>query len=286
MISIIIIVKNDVAVENTIVHLLKANKSEKTEIIVIDASQGKLNFIKKKYPQVKWINFISKSFKKITIPDQRNVGIANAIGDIIVFIDANCIPTANWLKTLTKPIIEDKENIVAGLAKSSNKKTIHDTTHEFNKSKKYLNECPTINLAVKKDVFKKVGLFDVKFNYGSDVDFSWRAIDEGYKIYYEDKAIVYHDWGSTKDELRRSYYYGAARATLYKKHKKMLIRIFQRDIVAVTYSLFILFLPITFFWKYYPLLLLIPFLRNIKKKPLHTLIDHLVFGFGFLYNLL
>ena len=47
---------------------------------------------------------------------------------------------------------------------------------------RYLNECPTINLAFRREAFDAVGGFDEAFAYGSDVDFSWRLIDAGYRI--------------------------------------------------------------------------------------------------------
>ena len=69
--------------------------------------------LKFRFPKVRWIYFHNKTNKKITIPEQRNLGIKKARGDIIVFIDANCVPRKNWLVELTMPIFKDNENIVA-----------------------------------------------------------------------------------------------------------------------------------------------------------------------------
>ena len=47
-----------------------------------------------------------------------------------------------------------------------------------------------------------VGYFDERFNYGSDMDFCWRAIKEGYKIRRNEKACLYHEWGNLKQEIK------------------------------------------------------------------------------------
>src|SRR3989344_6308368 len=114
MISVVIIVKNDRRIEKCISKLNEISKPEKTELIVIDASEGRLDDIKEKFANVRWIYFHNKTNKKITIPEQRNLGIKSANGNIIVFIDADCIPEKNWLVNLVKPIKFEGENIVAG----------------------------------------------------------------------------------------------------------------------------------------------------------------------------
>ena len=60
MISIIIIVKSDRGIENTLKKLVKIPKPEKTEIFVVDASEGNLYDIKKEFPSVRWIYFHNK----------------------------------------------------------------------------------------------------------------------------------------------------------------------------------------------------------------------------------
>jgi len=290
MISIIIIVKNDRGIENTLISLKKVKKPEKTEIIIVDASEGNLDDIKKKFPSVRWIYFHNETNKKITIPEQRNLGIKKAKGDIIVFIDANCIPKNNWLIELTKPIIYRGENIVAGVVKSKDK-SIYDRSFGNTKKSKYIEECPTINLALRKKVFEKNGNFDTNFNYGSDVDFSWRARDLGYNIRHAPKAVISHDWGNLKQEIKRAFMYGEARVRLYKKHPSQIWRLFNYNEDLFTlysllfFSYIVSLIPISFFWYYYPLLLLIPLIKNIRSKPFKKLVFDFFWGPGVLKEL-
>lgn len=285
MVSIIIIVKDDRGIDNTLRKLFKIPKTEEFEVIVIDASEGKIDDIKEKHPSVRWIYFHSKTEKKITIPEQRNLGLAKSKGDLIVFIDANCIPTDNWLVELVRSIREDCEDMVVGLVKPISGKSIHDIFWEDWENKKYLNECPTINLALKKSVFDDVGVFDERFEAGEDVDFSWRAIDRGYKFRYNKNAVIYHDWGNLNDETKRAFAYGKGRIRLYKKYPNKWKNLLGYDMVSFIYPVYILLLPVTIFWIYYPLLLLIPIIKNIKRNPLKVVFINLIHGFGALYEL-
>lgn len=282
MISIIIINKNDAGIENTLEHLFKIPKPEKTEIIVVDASEGKLDYIRKKFPKVRWFNFKNKTNKKITIPEQRNYGIKKAKGEIIVFIDANCIPDKNWLNEITKPILKEKEFYVTGVVKSKNANKIYDITWEKIKNIRYRNEAGSANTAFKKEIISKVGYFDETFDYGSDVEFSWRVIDAGYKIRYIPKAVISHGWGTFKQQIKRAYFYGIARARLYKKYTNRIKNLFGYDFQILAYPLFILFLPLALFWPYYLLLIVIPLLKNIKNSPIKTFFINIITGIGVL----
>lgn len=285
MISIIIIVKSDRGIENTLKKLIEIPKPEKTEILVIDASEGNLDDIKNIFPSVTWIDYHNKKSKIITIAEQRNLGLKKAQGNIITFIDANCIPVDNWLFELVKPINNEGESIIAGSVKSIGGKTIWDYGEETRNSKKYLDEAPTINMALKKEIIKEVGFFDEKFIYGSDVDFTWRATDLGYKIRYNKNAIIYHDWGNLQQEIKRAFRYGEARTKLYKKYPHRWKNLFGFDIGTLIYPLYIIIFPLTFYWPYYPLLILVPIIKNIKRQPLKVVFINMIFGFGVLKEL-
>lgn len=285
-ISIIIIVKGDLGILNTLNQLDKIIKPFKTEILVIDASPGKLDEIKAQFPRVRWFYYDKKPNKRYTISEQRNMGISKSQGDIIIFLDSNCIPIKEWLVEIVKPVVDDNEEIVAGNVKSVDNKTVNNISDERFKGK-YLDEAPTLNLLIKRSVFDKVGTFDEDIIYGEDTDLTWRAVDVGYKIRYAKKAIIYHDWGDLQEQLHRAVRYGEVRVNLYKKHPdKLKDTIKNESIIVLIYPLFILFLPITFFLPYYPLLLLIPIVKNWKHKPIFTTILNLFFGFGIWKGLL
>lgn len=283
LVSIIIIVKNDRKVLDTINHIYKCKTKFRYEIIVIDASDGKLSDIEKDLKNVRWVNFPSVK-NKVTIPEQRNLGICLSHGEIIVFIDANCIPHKDWLQNLSMPLMEKKEMIVCGSVKSQGTKTFHDTV-DTSMSDAYVDECASINLAIHHTVFNKVGVFDPYFEYGSDLDFSWRLVRNGYRILFRNNAVVTHDFGSIKDELRRSFYYGKAKGRLYKKHRDKINKLLTSDWYILAYSFFILLLPVALYYPVYLLVLLIPMMKNLNNQPFLLVQYHLIYSFGFLVEI-
>ncbi len=285
MTSIIILVKDDARIEETIKRVMLIPKPGEIEVIVVDASNGRLNYIKDRYPNIKWIDFISKNNKKISIAEQRNIGIRNAKGDIIVFIDAGCLPNKLWLSGLISLILDKKEKIVVGGTRTNRSIWSHNIFAKEKGVKKYLEDASTNNLAIKKEVFKNIGLFDDSFDYGSDIDFGWRATEKGYRIRYVPRAVVTYPFGNLIDEIIRSFRYGSARVKLYKKHSNRIKKIYREEIISVVYPLFIILLPISFIFHYYPLLLIIPLIKNIKYKPLSTVFYHLIYGVGILYGI-
>lgn len=282
MISIIIVVKNDKRIEEVLKKLIKMPKPQKIEVIVIDSSEGTLDDIKKRFPIVRWIYYHNKKKKKITIPEQRNLGLKEAQGDIVAFIDADSVPDDNWILRLSESINEKEKTIISGSVQSIGGETIWDIRDGSTNPPKYLPDAGALNMIFRKDIIKEVGFFDENLECGEDIDFSWRAVDTGYKIEYKKDIIVYHDWGNLKQEIRRAFWYGKIRVKLYKKHPRRLKNLLSYDMVTLAYPLFIVALPLTLFWPFYPFLILIPIIKNIKRRPLKVVLINLIFGLGVL----
>lgn len=281
-ISIVIIVKNDIAVIDTIKSIKIQDYVGKFEVIIVDRSTIKYPKISTFFP-VKWIRFNSNS-KRYTIPDQRNLGISKSSGDIVVFIDASCIADPKWLSSLVLPISQGNESIVMGRTGSVGRSTLNDLKYKKLEHAKYSEEAPTINLAIHRKVFDDIGMFDETFEYGSDMDFTWRLIDAGYKIRYEPRAYVEHNWGGYTDEIKRSILYGKARPRLYLKHYKTRLHyLLGQDSPTLLYPLLILGLPIAFIFPWYLLVFPALVLKNIlEPNPVGIVIKHLFYGCGIL----
>jgi len=283
-ISIIIPVRNDRRIVNTIKGILLQKNIRDFEIIVVDASNGSLDDVKKMFEnKIRWVKYknINNARKRTTVA-QINLGVEKAKGDFIVYIDADCIPATDWLYELTKPLIYENEYFVGGAVKSLNKKTHRDEQWDNLTKHKYVNCCANMNSAVRRELLEKVGKYDaIKFNYGWDVDYCWRAINAGYRIKYVPTAVIYHDWGSAKSELKRSYRYGEARARLYKKHPDKIKDILSEDPMAILYPLIILSLSIIMVFPYYSLIFPILILNNLNRgNPFIIVLSHFAYGIG------
>jgi cellulose synthase/poly-beta-1,6-N-acetylglucosamine synthase-like glycosyltransferase len=288
MISVVVISKDEPELDATLPGIARAagEAGLEHEIVVVDASRGRLDAIATRHPGVRWLAYEPPPGVRVSIPHQRNVGVRAAKGEIIVFTDAGCLPRHDWLARLTAPILRDGESVVAGLALGpEGRPGLYDEDAKRQAAAGYLRECPTINLAFRREVFDQVGGFDETFHYGSDVDFSWRLRDAGHRIRAAGDAVVVHDWGDLRRRLRRSYVYGKARARLYRKHRARRGRLLREEPMVVAYPIFLLGLPLTWWFPYYPALLLIPAWRNRHHDPVRAITDHLVYGAGVLAEL-
>ncbi|MDA8315428.1 MAG: glycosyltransferase [Actinomycetota bacterium] len=293
--SIVIVSKDEPAIAATLaglgpeVALAVPDVLAEVEVVVVDASWGRLAEIRDAFPEVRWIDFEPPAGARITIAHQRNVGVRAAAGDIIVFTDCGCVPEPAWLSTLVEPIVSGQERMTCGRVGATGTADLFARARLDRQGRPYLKECPTINVAFGRDVFDEVGDFDESFEYGSDIDFSWRAVHHGVRIKYRHDAVVLHDWGSRSRQVRRSFAYGKGRARLYAKHvfgsgaqSSRKRRFDEHDAVPVMYSLFLLGLPIALRFRAYLLLLLIPLWRSRRQRPVYTLVDHLVLAAGVL----
>jgi GT2 family glycosyltransferase len=288
MISVVIISKDEPSLDNTLTEVICQTKNleDSSEIVVVDASDGRLDHIRLRHEAgVRWVQFTQPPGVSISIPHQRNVGVRAAQGGIIAFTDAGCRPDEGWLTRLVDPLLHD-EHVAAGLTLATpGSSSLYDSGARRALRSSYLAECSTINLAFRRQVFDTVGGFDERFAYGSDIDFTWRLLDAGYRIRSVPDAVVRHDWGRFQRQLRRSYTYGRARMRLYRTHRARLRHVLRDDPMLVAYPLFLLGLPLTWLFPFYPALLLVPAWRNRSDGPVRVLVDHLVYGAGVLAEL-
>ena len=287
MISVVIISKDEASLDGTLADVAgqAGFLTEPWEIVVVDASDGRLDHIRRRHEAtVRWMPFQRPEEIRVSIPHQRNVGVRAAIGEIIVFTDAGCRPEAGWLTRLVAPLCLE-ESVTAGVTLPAHGAGLCYRPRQQIGSPEYLTECPTMNFAFRREVFDTVGGFDERFAYGSDVDFCWRLNEAGYRIRNVPDAVVRHDYGAWRRQLRRSYVYGKARARLYRKHTARRRHVLRDDPMVVVYPLFLIGLPLTLIFPPYPALLLIPAWRNRSLGATRVLVDHLCFGAGVLAEL-
>ncbi len=288
-ISIIVISKDEEKLAETLAALTVHVGDDEVwfdhdiEVIVVDASLGRLARIASANPSVRWIDFASPVGVHVSIPHQRNAGIQAALGEVIVFTDAGCIPAEGWLAQLLTPILTEQECVTCGPM------SVGDNVYTRERGApipRYVEEAPTANLAFKRELVDAIGGFDESFEYGSDIDFTWRLVAHGVKIRYVADAVVDHDWGTFRRQLKRSRQYGQARIRLYRKHRDRRHALLSQDPVPVLYPLYILGLPLALRYRSYLLLVAIPLWRARKRPyPVRVVACHFAEGIGSLREL-
>lgn len=118
----------------------------------------------------------------------RNRGIMNAGGEIIAFTDADAIPEKDWLKELIEAFDDENVGGVRGEILTNDYLLFPLRLAPIG------NGYKTCNIAYKREILNKVGLFDEKFRhpFGEDGDIAHRILNKGFKIKDSPKAIVFH----------------------------------------------------------------------------------------------
>ncbi|GAP95814.1 glycosyltransferase [Leptolyngbya sp. NIES-2104] len=164
----------------------------------------------------------------------RNLGIQNAIGEILAFTDADCRPEANWLTDLIQPFSDPAVGLVAGEIKALPGNTVleqYADRQETLSQKHTLNHpfCAygqTANLAIRLEAFKQIGLFRPYLTTGGDADICWRILREtAWKLQFAESAIVRHRHRTTLAELQSQWRrYGRSNRYLHELHGVDLMR--------------------------------------------------------------
>ena len=166
----------------------------------------------------------------------RNVGKKIALdksSDIIAFTDTDCILSENWLETICISLNKMKlTSILSGNTISYDKNwfgTYHNLNGTLNgrkfKNSEKLLYGTTANLAITKETAAKI---DFSENFplaaGEDIEFCFRANQQGFVIKYVQKMIVFHNYGYTRNfyknlqKFRNQFKkYGQGETTLVKE---------------------------------------------------------------------
>lgn len=313
--SVIIPVFNE---EKTIFQTLESLKNQSFKdfetIVVDDGSTDSTKKIVKKFN----IRLISQENKGPAAA--RNNGARNAGGEIIVFLDADCIASETWLEEMLKPFEDKKVAGVQGAYRSDQKNLvarftqieIEDRYDRLEKKKKNLDWIGSYSAAYRKKIFLKENGFDEDFPKasGEDPELSFKIAKTGFKLVFNKNAVVNHiHETSLVKYLKTKFYRAYWRVLLYSKHagkivgdsytpqglKAQIFIVFSALVFSALniflfsgkFSSIILFLIVVFF------VTTIPFAFKALGKdffvgivsPSFIFFRSIVFGFGLAYGL-
>jgi glycosyltransferase involved in cell wall biosynthesis len=154
----------------------------------------------------------------------RKTGVNASAGEVIAFIDADCVANEQWIENLVEVFFDSNVMVQAG--RVINVKTLLDkptTNKELTSGNPRLMDfAPTLNFAFRKEIINVVGNFDPWFKKGGeDLDFCIRLKQAGYKIFYNPNAEICHL--AEGYDLRRAWRDGRSRAQSLIKHRNAML---------------------------------------------------------------
>jgi glycosyltransferase involved in cell wall biosynthesis len=159
----------------------------------------------------------------------RNAGFTRAGGSIVVFLDADCMPHQRWLDNLLAPFSDETVGCVAGeiavvqgaddfgrylLGKGH-------LSQRVNFAHPFLPFGGSGNVAFRRAVLERIGVFDENLFSGHDADLCWRMqLQTQYKILLSEDALVYHKLDlAPRAVLKQKRRHGHGSVLLYKKYQ-------------------------------------------------------------------
>jgi glycosyltransferase involved in cell wall biosynthesis len=164
----------------------------------------------------------------------RNLGAAHARGDIVLFTDADCEVSRNWIEEMVKPFSDMEIAGVKGFYRTSQKKLMarlvqkeYESKYRYLLKSKYIDFVDTYSAAYRKEIFLKSGGFDTQFRTASaeDCDLSYLLSSQGYKMVASARAVVSHMHpDSLKRYLKTKFRNASWRVLAYRKNRQKILK--------------------------------------------------------------
>jgi len=226
--------------------------------------------------------------------DKRDLGAHKAKGDILVFLDDDSYPEPNILEVAAKHF-ESQEIIVLGgpgitpptdsfwqrvsgaVFLSNYTGGASERYLSIGKSKE-MDDWPSVNLMIRKDVFLLVGGFDCQYWPGEDTRLCLKLKETGKKLLYEPEMVVWHHRrAGVGQHLKQVSAYGLHRGFFAKKYPETSLRLkyFAPSgfSILVLITMIMLWVPpygvnyfLSVFWIIYGVSLLMGFFDILKYE--------------------
>ena len=161
----------------------------------------------------------------------RNLASEAARGEVIAFIDNDCLADPDWLRALIPPLCEPGVDVAGGRVLSSPPDGKVAAFEAVRSSldmgvrggavgpREPVAYLPSCNLAADRETLRRLGGFDEGMALGEDADLVWRAARAGSGVRYEPAAkIVHRHRTRLLAFLRRRADYGSSEADLQLRH--------------------------------------------------------------------
>jgi glycosyltransferase involved in cell wall biosynthesis len=167
----------------------------------------------------------------------RNLGMERASGDVLIFIDSDCILPPEYLSTVHRAFEEQKIDAYGGPDRTAENfpawdKAVNYTLTSFittgglrgSEGTTLARYYPrSFNMGFKRALYERIGGFGSIYQYGEDIEFSHRILESGARVAFLPDAYVYHKRRTNiRAFAKQIYKMGRARIQLARIDRKLL----------------------------------------------------------------
>jgi glycosyltransferase involved in cell wall biosynthesis len=258
-VTVIVPTKNEEKVISECLNSVFGQSLKPYEVIIVDGhSTDKTLELASRYPTK-----IIVEAEQASLPNARNVGIANAKGDLLLIMDADTILNRNCIEHAVKhfqdpavlAVIPTLENKTHTRLEEIQAKWLPGTSHPWRTGIGIL----TFVEFFRKEVFKKIQ-FDPDLGFGEDDDFHQRfkllQKDAGKTVYANDCKIMIHHPHTFKELWSQWTWWGRTFSKYLSKHFSVRTILMLGSVLAPT-ILIVLALVTLFFAEVFPFSVLV-----------------------------
>lgn len=156
----------------------------------------------------------------------RNTGARAARGEILLFLDADCVPALDWIGQMLAPFEDPTVVGVKGVYLTHQEALLPRLIQaEYEDKYRRLERYETIDFidgysaGYRRAAFMSAGGFDTSLAAAEDIELSYRLAKSGQKLVFAPKARVYHYHGANiRRYASRKLRYGLWRSLVYARH--------------------------------------------------------------------
>lgn len=231
MISVIIPAFNATSTIGKCLLALKKQSFQPKEIIVVDdGSKDDLELeITRLRNNFKMKNLILLKQNHKGVSEARNLGARKARGEILAFLDSDCVPGRNWLKNINNAFSHSQIGAVGGGYSSGMDNNFWQRfSHEelcFRRRKrvKVVRTLLSNNMACRKICFWEAGGFPKKYPVCEDMFLSYQ-ISSHYEIrWLKYNGVKHHFKYNLRDFLKHQYFFGKESTRFFLENPKILL---------------------------------------------------------------
>jgi peptidoglycan/xylan/chitin deacetylase (PgdA/CDA1 family)/GT2 family glycosyltransferase len=182
-------------------------------IVVCDGEDDHTRALSTRYIAAYPITWLFNSRTPLGPASARNIGAERAQGEVLVFLDDDGSPVAEWLLHHCKyhlPRRRNREVMIAGRLHETYMHPASSTTERLLREARARSEADTharyilmgrdlsrlpfcgMNSSIRRDTFWAAGGFDAALRFAEDCELGTRLVERGVRLIYEPQAIVLH----------------------------------------------------------------------------------------------